>query len=311
MSGSAVAHPYPAPLAENGGGPLRATLPGAGEAGPLCGCQLPVGMCWEHETPRVYTVAHRCRRRECPSCGGWCPGGRRCPARLPKGHSGGDWAHTEGAIAALKLDGLANGAPLAQVIVSAPPSLYREDGDHGAAIRGIRAHAIRFCRAISFHGERGAWGSLVVHLWRGCEADGYNTWGPHAHLVCPGVDVRKTEGIFARSGWVVKQATVRGGRFQLLQGASLFRHLVYELGHSAIVRGGHALTWWGRARDAEQIEGEVLPFPEVPTLKCECGKPLSRWVWWWELERHPDGTATFTDNFDRIWFGVTVREVER
>jgi len=112
-----------------------------------------------------------------------------------------------------------------------------------------------------------------VHLWRGCEADGYERWGPHAHMLCAGVDVRETEAVFRRSGWVVKQVTDKDGRFFAYRGAKLTRHIAYELGHAAVVRDAHALVWWGELKSWSDPprpggdQGDPCP---------ECDAPLDR-----------------------------------
>ena len=265
-----------------------ACLPGTGSMGPLCGVWQGVAYCSDHgDTWRVVAKERHCRRRECPTCAGLCPGGEACSVDLGP-HGGGEWAHAEARNAARRLELLAVhlGIPrggIRQVVVSAPPDSFSEREDHRSTIAKVRARAIALCRRLAW-GAGPAWGSVVVHLWRGCESEGYTRWGPHAHVLCGGIDVRRTAEVERRSGWLVKQVNGPHG-FQRLAGSQLTRHLCYELGHSAVVERGHALTWWGAAKTIK------FPVKQPPRMLCDlCEAPLtvwdSRWRIWGPDENH-------------------------
>lgn len=52
------------------------------------------------------------------------------------------------------------------------------------------------------------WGTAIVHLFRGCEKDGYNLWGPHIHFLIPDLDVSRhhVKGCrHCRESWVEAQ----------------------------------------------------------------------------------------------------------
>ena len=268
----------------------NALLPGRGKQGELCGVWRGIAYCSDHgDTWRVYAAQRSCDRRECPLCAGPCPGGDSCPVGLGA-HGGGEWAHREAGLAAARLEALRESLGVArggirQVVVSAPPDRYAERGEHRRIIAKVRARAIALCRRLSW--GRGAWGSVVVHLWRGCEQDGYTEWGPHAHVLCGGIDVRKTAEVSRRSGWIVKQVSGPYG-FQRLAGRQLVRHLAYELGHAAVVARGHALTWWGAAKTFEMPE-ELPP----PMLCDKCEAPLRRWDSRWTVREGGSCASTF------------------
>lgn len=264
--------PYPAAGSGNWhtpppAGPVRSTLPGKGSYGPGCGAKVPLG--WLASDGDLPLGIHRCARRECPRCA------RKHEASecgLGVAHGGGDWADAEGLEVAAKLQGYAAtldfgfDRPLRQVIVSPPLERYNESDHHGRTIERVRRAAAKALRELGWEGAY--WASLVVHLYRGCEHDGYAEWGPHAHAVGSGVDVRLTAEYFRRTGVVVKQATedgTPGSAFVGYWGKSLVRHLVYELGHAAIVPDGHAVSYLGRG-----LVSFSAPTPEP--LELEDGK---------------------------------------
>lgn len=229
-----------------------------------------------HEPPLVTFHQERCLRRECSACAERCPGGRGCSVGVKGAHGGGEWAHGEARLAQrricdyLEQHGVPN-YPVRQVIVSAPEGRYRETDDMGRTIASVRARAIVLCRRFAHRGR--AWGTIVIHLWRGCEREGFEVWGPHAHVLCAGVDVRASPKVWARSGWVIKQVTDRDGRFIAYRGSRLTRHLAYELGHAAILRDTHALTWWG---DLKMWKQPPPAFVEGADACPECDSPMEQ-----------------------------------
>ena len=280
------------------------TLPGAGKKGARCGDWGAVGICRQHIPFSLAARQMSCGRRECPTCAGRCPGGESCGAELGP-HQGGEWAHGEAREAARRLTRwlatLPSNAQIRQVIVSAPVGWAGRFEDHRATIGRVRRQAIRACKELAW-GSVLPWGTVVVHLYRGCEAEGYNRWGPHAHVLCGGIDARKTAAYKHRTGWVVKQAThKRSGKFVGYRGDTLYRHLVYELGHSSIVEGGHALVSWGGLHTFHSEPEEEDP----PARKCEeCGEDLEGWNWRW----YWDGVSERA-NIDGVWTPVTLHRV--
>ncbi len=295
---------YPAPTAESGGGSRRSVLPGAGRPGDGCGDLRPVFVCKSHLIALVRR--HQCLRRACPNCGGRCGGGAACPAGLPGGHGGGPWAHGEARAAADRFEDFVEQhrlgrIPLRQVIISPRPDRFGEAEDHGRAIAKLRSWATTLCRRFGWRGKW--WGCTVVHLYRGCEGRGYSEWGPHAHAVCPGVDVGALRRYAERNDLVVKQVNGHGGGFASYRGFGLFRLLVYELGHSAVIeasegrRGAnHSLTWFG------ELHGWGQP-PDPPSethAPCcpRCGGEMEPWPWdWWPTGSIYDGAPNFSVAF--------------
>lgn len=269
-----VSPPYPAPGAEIGGPPpphrIRSTLPGEGSYGPGCGAKRPLGwLSADGDFPQKY---HACVRRECPRCAG-----KHEAAECPYGiaHRGGDWADSDTIVVATKVQGYGTTQgygperPLRQVIVSPPKERYDEADDHDRIIERVRRAAAKALRELGWGGRY--WASLVVHLYRGCEREGYIGWGPHAHAVGPGVDVRKVEEYHRRTGVVVKQATedgTPGSPFVGYWGKSLVRHILYELGHAAIVPNGHAVSYLGAG-----LRSYSPPEPEIPEEEKEAEEP--------------------------------------
>ena len=159
------------------------------------------------------------------------------------------------------------------MIVSPPKERYDPADGHDRTIERVRRAAAKALRELGWEGDY--WASLIVHLYRGCEREGYSEWGPHAHAVGPGVDVRQTKEYFRRTGVVVKQATEDGtprSPFVGYWGRSLVAHLVYELGHAAIVPDGHAVSYLGKGlisysppdRDPPEADGEGPEEPRCP-----------------------------------------------
>jgi hypothetical protein len=343
--------PYPAPGAEIGGpplppGPVRAALPGRGKRGPGCGAKRPVG--WLASDGCLPLKIHECERRECPRCARPHRAGE-CELGIP--HGGGEWAHEEGLEIAAKLQGYAvtqgfgPDRPLRQVIVSPPVARYDENEDHDRIIERVRRAAAKALRELGW--EKRYWDSLIVHHYRGCEGHGYDRWGPHAHAVGPGVDVRRTEEYWLRTGgsyWmnpevpeetvldpegdplvctqgvVVKQAKRKDGSFASYWSKSLVRHLVYELGHAAIVPNGHAVSYIGKGLTAFAPRrcdrcGAPLPAsregslcaecseaaPEEPNLECQHGTPL-RALGDGSHPKHNSETREWTFRIDRDRF---------
>ncbi len=266
--GPSLGTPYPATGSGNchtpPPGPVRATLPGRGRRGPGCGARRPVG--WIAADGCLPLRIHDCERRECPKCAK-PHAAEECPLGIP--HGGGDWAHAEALQVAAKLQwyaatqGFGSERPLRQVIVSPPKGRYDHTDGHDRTVERVRRAAAKALRELGW--EERYWDSLVIHLWRGCEGKGYDEWGPHAHAVGPGVDVRKVEEYHRRTGVVVKQATedgTPGSPFVGYWAESLARHLVYELGHAAIVLDGHAVSYLGKGLisfkppDLEPVEDE-------------------------------------------------------
>lgn len=295
---------YPATLAGIEGGPplpeppapARATLPGMGSKGKGCGDYRVVGWaCWGHPEPWIPLARHECDRRECPDC---ARAHRASECDVGLSHLGGDWAHLEARTVTDKLDGYARTLPgyraIRQVIVSPDPCRFDERGaDHPRVVARVRSAAQKAVRELAWKGgeadylssgrsadgkrtgkethRRGAFGSIVVHLYRGCEREGYDRWGPHAHVLCGGIDARLTEEYERRTGVVVKQAVDRHGQFVNYRGFRMRKHLVYELGHAAIIDGKHAVSYFGpgliRYHPAEP-EREESPAPTCPAPKC-------------------------------------------
>lgn len=237
-------------------GPVQSTLPGQGEPGPDCGRPFPRAWCPQDR----YAVLgrHQCARRECPRCAGRCEGGSSCPAGLPEGHSGGEWAHRESWTAAgrIRTFGLSrcdrsNPGTLAGIlgwyhaIVSPDPRRFPEDSDHRAVVRKVRQVAIRRARKWAMGVYAGV---TIVHLYRGCENAGYTEWGPHAHLLLQATDVRQVAAWSELTGWVFKLVTSREGRFKRYVGRGIRKLICYELGHSAVIRGDHSITWFGELK---------------------------------------------------------------
>jgi hypothetical protein len=282
--GAAPPTPYPAPVAEIAvpplpPGPVRSTLPGRGKRGPGCGAKKPVG--WIAQDGCLPLGLHDCDRRECPRCAR--PHAvAECPLGIP--HGGGEWAHTTAIEVAAKLQGFAategfgRDRPLRQVVISPPVDRYDESDDHDRVIARVRRAASKALRKLGWEGRR--WASLVVHLYSGCEQEGYARWRPHAHVLCAGVDVRLTEEYHRRTGVVVKQATESGAPGSPFVGywaKGLVRHLVYELGHAAIVPDGHAVSYLGRGLIAYKPSSsplEELSDESEPDLRCPHGTPL-------------------------------------
>lgn len=257
---------YPAPqgTVENQGGsgalpPARATLPGKGKTPDSCGKPAPVGACFRPHPefdgkPVALSVCRFCHGRGCSRCAAF-HAAAVCIAGLD--HPGGRYADAEGYSAFVKATAYARHASsrgsapqwYADVIVSAPPRRWRERSDHRRVIRGIRRAAKRVVRKLH---RDDASGAVVVHLWRGCRGE-YDRWGPHAHvLVLGGINVgsRYTGAFHRKTGWVVRQVQHHNcrhlghkrcprydPRFVFYQGASLLRHLVYELGHASFIEG--------------------------------------------------------------------------
>jgi len=285
-----------------------------GRVGP-CGDFVPEWVCrnvQDHAGARALVVGHigRCERRECPSCAGWCDG-TGCPAGLRSGHPGGRWAHeaakavTERWAHYRRAHGVRR--PLRQIIVSAPPGAFTEEGDHQAAIEAIRRRAGSFLTA---HGwiPSDPSRSVVVHLWRGCEGR-YDEWGPHGHILCFGVDVRFTARYEARTGWVVKQATADGTprtQFVGYGGRRLYRHLVYELGHSAILADRHAVTYGGPLHAEPALECDAEASLQQPTPRCaECRSAMERWSVLDHLAPSLEGWGMWWVGCDRrVWVPV-------
>jgi hypothetical protein len=265
---------YPAPVAEIAvpplpPGPVRSSLPGRGKRGPGCGAKLPLG--WLAGDGCLPLTIHECERRDCPRFGRPHKA-EECEFGVP--HGGGDWAHGAALEVAVKVQGYAGTQGLdrlRQVVISPPIERYDEADGHDRIIERVRRASAKALRELAWDGQY--WASLVVHLYRGCEREGYDEWGPHAHAVGPGVDVRRTEEYWLRTGgsyWmnpevpeelvldsegkplvrtqgvVVKQPNRKDGAFASYWGRSLVRHLVYELGHAAIVPNGHAVSYVGK-----------------------------------------------------------------
>jgi hypothetical protein len=250
-------------------------------------------------------------------------------------HPGGRWSHREGLIARERIEDYLEQhgvprLPLRQVVYSPPPGRFLESSDHAQVIARIRARAellvTRFAwrdrcpeadvtssrledrisravthRRVTFHGLGRqlctAFGTVVVHLWRGCQGE-YDRWGPHAHIVCPGIDSRAwrryaseerhRRGPNARE--ILKQVRYEGGLWVNYRGRGLERHLVYELGHAAVIHKRHALVWYGGLKTWAQ---PPLPAddPEEPPV-CTHGDRMERFGWEWELEPVEDGAET-------------------
>jgi hypothetical protein len=277
--------PYPAPLAESGGESAlpKACLPGSGEIGKGCGEWVVTHVCWPCAEGRV--SPHQCDRRDCPECAGECPGGSDCLAGLPA-HGGGGWAHTEARKAADRFEDFLEQhqlgrLPLRQVILSVPPDRFSEQGDHARTIAWLRRTAERAVRLYAWRNLY--FGSAVVHLWR-CDPEtreqDYTRWGPHVHVVCPGVDVHKSTRYASRYGVVVVQANGSGGGWASYRGFGLYRHLVYELGHAAILADCHALSWFGALKTWRQPDPPIGK--EEPVL-CSAGHEMELWSWRWSL----------------------------
>ena len=249
-----IGPPAPNPASGSGNchtplpGPIRSTLPGRGKRGPGCGAKRPVG--WIAPDGCLPLLIHRCERRECPKCA--APhSAEECELGIP--HGGGEWAHAEALEVAIKLQGYAAtqgfgpDRPLRQVIVSPPVERYDEADGHDRTIERVRRATAKVLRELGWEGRY--WASQVIHLYSGCEDEGYTVWRPHSHTDGAGIDVREVERYYRRTGVVVKQATedgTPGSPFVGYWAESLVRHLVYELGHAAIVHDGHAVSYLGK-----------------------------------------------------------------
>jgi len=321
--------PYPAPTWDAGGGnraslpgrtrgdPTREGHPGTLKGGYVCGSDfVPRYVCRQvgrHSESRAVVSGAwaRCERRDCPICAGPCEGSSEC--HLPS-HLGGEWAHAEGREAADRwedyLEQMGFGdRPLRQVIISAPAGEFDPSQDHVEVIRRVRHRAEARLKAWSWvRPYPGA--SVVVHLWRGCFGEGYTTWGPHAHALSLGIDVRKTEAYESRTGWVVKQATRDGSPktpFTGYRGWKLRKHLIYELGHAAILSDRPALVWVGPLRTWKRLEA---PEGEEPTPECvECRERMERWSVLDHLVRSVEGWGMWWVGCDRReWIPVRLLE---
>lgn len=247
---------------EGGGVVPKARLPGSGQLGKGCGELVPVGVCAScGEAP---ATLRRCYGRLCPSCGKgpdsrWADRESRRATELIVDYLG---LYPKGAL-----------APVRQVILSPPPDRWRQGYTDGECIAALRDVGRRLMERYSWGGK--SWGCMVVHLWRGCMEEGYNRWGPHVHILGPGVDVREAF-VWAMNlgrGWVVKQATSWGGRFvdYARTPAKLRRHIRYELGHAAVIGQGHALVWFGAIRSfAESYEDGDPGADGLDTLLALC-----------------------------------------
>lgn len=336
--------PYPVPTGNAGGGNsapnapplgegvLRASLPGRAPEDPskegspgrqwseslrewfVCGSDfVPKHVCRRvdvHADGRAVVEGAwgRCDRRDCPRCAGPCEGSPECGPRLK--HPGGEWAHREGAAAADRWEDFLEQAgygkaPLRQVIVSAPPGEFDPSRDHAEVIAAVRRRTEARLRDWSWARPYPG-GAVVVHLWRGCFHEGYSTWGPHAHAICLGVDVRKTAAYERRTGWVVKQATMDGtprSPFVGYRGTKLRRLLIYELGHAAILADRPALVWVGpelrrwkpTERPEDRLEGAEAP-------RCpECRERMAPWSGTDHLVRSVEG-------WGMTWIGCDRRQ---
>jgi len=280
--------PYPAPTADNGGGPpRRSVLPGSGTPGDGCGETVPTHVCQSHGIALV--ARHECEHRGCPNYAGPCQGGSECPVGLPP-HSGGEWAHEDARLARRRFEDFIEQhrlarIPFRQVVVSFATDRFKETEDHGRVIGKVRQLAIRAQRKLAWRGKFG--GAIVVHLYRGCERDGYGTWGPHAHVVCFGVDVRRVEAYHGSTDVLVKQVNGASGGFAIYRGRKLQRLLTYELSHAAILEptdgrkgANHALTWFGDFHTWKQP-----PEKERGPRKCPVGgEDLEQWPWNWNYD---------------------------
>lgn len=264
--------PYPAPVAEIAVPPPRSALPGGGDYGPGCGAK--VGLGWIAPADGCFPVGfHRCERRACPRCGK-AHTERECPFGLA--HGGGDLVDSEARAAVAKLEGYGFSVGVRtfrQVVVSPPAKRYAESDGHARTIHRVRRAARAALRALAPVGWR--WGSVVVHLYRGCEAEGYGRWGPHAHVVCPGIDVRKVVRYADKTGVVVKQVNDRSGRFAEYRGFELARHLVYELGHAGTVPNGHSISYVGADLIAHEVPEPAPTEEERTPPTCPHGHPFS------------------------------------
>ena len=244
--------------------------------GPECGKTVPTHWCHGHETIWVRIVHRECELRTCPRCAASCRGGFECPAGLA-GHGGGAWAHDESRSAAarwgdyLEQMGLER-VPIRQVVFAVPPERFVEGVNDSATVAKVRALAQAVVRRFAWRGRY--LGSTVVHLWRGCEREGYNVWGPHAHVLCLGINVGKVAAYSARTGNVVKQVNGANG-FASYRGWSLRRHLCYELGHAAILERGHALTWFGDLKKWGQPPERVGQ--RLSPMCPECHNGMEEW----------------------------------
>lgn len=234
---------------EGGGVVPKARLPGSGQLGRGCGELVPVGVCAScQEAP---ATLRRCYGRLCPECG--------------KGPDS-RWADRESRRATeIILNYTWRNEPIRQVILSPPTDRWRQGYTDAECIEGLRDIGRRLMERFSWGGK--SWGCMVVHLWRGCMEEGYNRWGPHVHILGPGIDVRDAF-VWAQNlgrGWVVKQATSWGGRFvdYARTPAKLRRHIRYELGHAAVIGQGHALVWFGAIRSFAKACAESSSVPPL------------------------------------------------
>lgn len=254
-----------------------ATLPGRGQDTPWCGQMVGRFRC-ELEMEATVGQMH-CDNRECPQCAGPCLGHEKCPVHLPA-HPGGRWSHITGMDAAHRIEDFLdqNGLgrlPLYQTIYSEWASKWKETDDHWKIIRKLRQSGERRVRQFARRGRY--FGCVVVHLWRGCEGR-YDTWGPHAHLMCAGIDVRAWNRYQQREianhrkpKFILKQVCDRNGKFKSYRGWELAKHLTYELGHAAILPDVPAVTWFGGLYKWKQPEVKN----EAPTPICSRGHEMT------------------------------------
>jgi hypothetical protein len=210
-------------------------------------------------------------------------------------HPGGAWAHREAWAATARLEDFLEQnhlgrLPLRQIVFAPELTVYSENDDHREIIRDIRRRAEKAVRRVAWRGY--AFGSAVVHLYRGC-AGAYDRWGPHVHLVCPGIDVRgfnawkKHELECGRKvDYVLKQVNSSHGGFASYRRFGLARHLCYELGHASIMLRIPAITWWGALKSWKTPEpkGEG----EVDAPLCSAGEQMSLFEVRWNMEIEVD-----------------------
>lgn len=134
---------------------------------------------------------------------------------------------------------------LFHVVVSVNPKVYLETRDQAAVIRDVRQRALGEARRNSW-GEYG--GISVVHLYRDRFENNTSEWGPHVHLVCPGVKVGTTT--VKATGLVVKvvRTTNPGGVFATYRGERTLRLMIYLLDHASAIPRSPAMVSFGGAR---------------------------------------------------------------
>ncbi len=283
--------PFPALIGNSGGGtpppPVRSSLPGRGttslkrqEEIAKCGSWAPTWKCDEDSEARI--APWPCKLRECSICAGLCLGRDHCSVYLDA-HPGGAWSHSEAFAAKARLEDFLEQfrmgrMPMRQVIFSPPPGTFKETDDHHVVILKMRQRAVALVRRFAWRGDGMAhrvvtrqrrkdgssreihhrtFGCAVVHLYRGCEQE-YDTWGPHVHILCPGIDVPQLDAYRSAElrrghpvGFVLKQVNGRNDTWASYRGFYLARHLVYELGHAALIEGCPAITWFGGLKNWE------------------------------------------------------------